>query len=151
MKIKTCFSSTYYAETPTASMRKLPVVAQLIEDAGYAELVDPGTIDLEQLRRLHDPKYVDAFLSGKGPLASSQGWKWSEQIRNGVLAINAGQLVAAENAFKDGIAANVAQGFHHSGYYRGSGYCTFNGLALVAQSYPDKKVFVLDCDEHGGK
>lgn len=150
MKIKTCFSDIYYADTPTASMRKLSVVARLVAEAGYAELVDPGIIDPEQLRSLHDSEYVASFLSGNGPLARSQGWNWSEQIRDGVLAINAGQLVAAENAFQDGIAANVAQGFHHSGYYRGSGYCTFNGLALVAQAYPDKKVFVLDCDEHGG-
>lgn len=150
MRIKTCFSNTYYADTPTASMRKLSVVARLAETSGYAEMVDPGTIDIEQLHRLHDPEYVASFISGKGPLAHSQGWTWSEQIRDGVLAINAGQLIAAENAFQCGIAANMAQGFHHAGYYRGSGYCTFNGLALIAQAYPDKKVFVLDCDEHGG-
>lgn len=150
MKIKTCYSNKYYAKTPTASMRKLPIVAEIVESSGYAELVDPGTIDIEQLRRRHDPKYVDAFLTGSGSLARSQGWNWSEQIRDGVLAINAGQIIAAENAFRYGIAANVAQGFHHAGYYRGGGFCTFNGLALVAQAFPDKKVFVLDCDEHGG-
>jgi acetoin utilization deacetylase AcuC-like enzyme len=150
MKIKTCFSDKYYAETRTASMRKLPVVAECAEASGFAELVDPGTIGIEQLRPLHDPAYVNNFLSGEGVLASSQGWSWSEQIRNGVLAINAGQIVAAENAFRYGIAANVAQGFHHAGYCRGEGFCTFNGLALVAQAFPDKQVFVLDCDEHGG-
>ena len=26
----------------------------------------------------------------------------------------------------------------------------FNGLALVAQQFPQKKIFVLDCDQHGG-
>lgn len=150
MKIKTCYSNKYYAETPTASMRKLPIVAEMVESEGYAELIDPGTIDVKKLRRLHAPKYVDAFLSGEGALACSQGWNWTERIRDGVLAINAGQLVAAENAFRCGIAANIAQGFHHAGYFSGEGFCTFNGLALVAQEFSDKKVFVLDCDEHGG-
>ncbi|HVE85599.1 MAG TPA: GNAT family N-acetyltransferase, partial [Myxococcales bacterium] len=40
--------------------------------------------------------------------------------------------------------------FHHAGYDYGSGFCTFNGLALVAQQHPHRRVFVLDCDQHGG-
>ena len=150
MKIKTCFSPKYYAPTPTASMRKLPLVARQVEKLGYAELVDPGTVDISLLKKLHDPAYVESFVKGLGPLADSQGWPWSEAIRDGVLAIQAGQLVAARLALQEKIAANVAQGFHHAGYESGSGFCTFNGLALVAQEHPDKKIFVLDCDEHGG-
>ena len=131
-------------------MRKLPVVARAVEAAGYAELVDPGTLDASVLKRLHSEDYVTSFLSGQGRLASSQGWAWTPAIRDGVLAINAGQLLAAKNAFDCGIAANIGQGFHHAGYRSGAGFCTFNGLALVAQEYPAKRVFVLDCDEHGG-
>ena len=149
-RIKTCYSSTYQAATPTASMRKLAPVARQVVERGFAELVDPGSIDVEKLRRLHAPAYVDAFLTGKGSLASSQGWPWTPQIRDGVLAIQAGQLVGAQLALDHGIAANIAQGFHHAGYARGSGFCTFNGLALVAQEYPEKTICVLDCDEHGG-
>ncbi len=149
-KIKTCYSAVYQADTPTASMRKLTHVAEQIVHRCLAELVDPGTVKIEKLRRLHSPAYVDSFLEGKGPLASSQGWPWTPQIRDGVLAIHAGQLVGAQLALDCGIAANIAQGFHHAGYERGMGFCTFNGLALVAQEYPGKTVCVLDCDEHGG-
>jgi acetoin utilization deacetylase AcuC-like enzyme len=53
-------------------------------------------------------------------------------------------------ALEDGIAANVGQGFHHAGYERGAGFCTFNGLALVAAHNPDLAVLVIDCDEHTG-
>ena len=148
--IQTCFSPLYSAETPTASMRKLGPVAWHAVGAGLAEVEVPEKIDPDKLRRLHAPAYVDAFLSGRGPLASSQGWPWTLQIRNGVLAINGGQLLGAELALRHGIAANIAQGFHHAGYERGGGFCTFNGLALVAQEFTDKRVFVLDCDEHGG-
>src|SRR5256885_16218815 len=98
--IKACFSEKYFAATPTASMRKLPPVAKAAQEAGYAELIDPGSISANKLRRLHDPEYVEAFLEGKGKLASAQGWPWTEQIREGVLAMNAGQLVAAENALQ---------------------------------------------------
>jgi acetoin utilization deacetylase AcuC-like enzyme len=151
VKIKTSYSPFYFAVTTSACMRKLPLVAAAVEQAGLAELVDPGFVDTEKLRRLHRPEYVDAFMAGTEPLASSQGLTWSEQVRNGVLATNAGQLLAAENAFRDGIAANIAAGFHRAEYAFGTNFCTFNGLALVAQEFPQKKIFVLDCDEHGGK
>ena len=131
-------------------MRKLLPVARVAERKGYAELIDPGSIDPDKLRRLHAVNYVDAFLNGEGRLASAQGWPWTQEIRDGVLAMNAGQLAAAENALRYGIAANVAQGFHHACFSSGMGYCTFNGLALVAQEFPHLKVCVLDCDEHGG-
>ena len=67
-----------------------------------------------------------------------------------MLAINGGNLLAARMALEDGIAANVAQGFHHAAPRNGGGFCTFNGLALVAALHPEWDVFVLDCDEHGG-
>jgi hypothetical protein len=135
-KIPTCFSDTYSADTSTASMRKLAPVARTAEAAGYVTLHDPGLVERDKLRSLHDPDYVHAFITGEGLLASSQGWGWTPQIRNGVLAINAGQIVAADMAFKHGIAANVAQGFHHAQPERGSGFCTpppnAQGGALLA-------------------
>jgi acetoin utilization deacetylase AcuC-like enzyme len=131
-------------------MRKLAPVARAAEAVGYVTLHDPGLIDREKLRSLHDHDYVCAFITGKGRLASSQGWDWIPQIRNGVLAINAGQILGAQMALEFGVAANVAQGFHHAKPERGWYFCTFNGLALVAQEFPEKRVFVLDCDEHCG-
>ena len=149
-KIKTCFSPAYGADTPTASMRKLAPVARQAVERGFAEIIDPGSIEVEKLRRLHAPEYVEAFVNGRNPLASSQGWEWTPQIRDGVLAIQAGQLAGARLALEHDIAANIAQGFHHAIYSQGSAYCTFNGLALVAQEHPQKTICVLDCDEHGG-
>lgn len=145
-----CFSPRYSADTPTASMRKLGPVAWHAVAEGLCHLHRPDPVTPEQLRRLHAPDYVDDFLAGREPLASSQGWSWTPEIRDGVLAINGGQLLGAKLALEHGIAANIAQGFHHAGYECGGGYCTFNGLALVAKEFPDKRVFVLDCDEHGG-
>lgn len=151
-RIKTVYSEKYFAETPTTSMRKLGIVADEAQALGFAELIEPRDCDIvAKLRRLHAPEYVDAFVEGRsGWLACSQGWNWTPEIRDGVLEINKGQLTAAEIALEEGVAANVAQGFHHAPYDSGMGYCTFNGLALVAQELPGKKVVVLDCDEHGG-
>lgn len=149
-RIPTCFSDTYSTDTPTASMAKLAPVARAAELAGYVRLHDPGLIDRDKLRSLHDPAYVRAVITGKGPLASAMGWEWTPQIRNGVLAINAGMIEGARMAMETGIAANVGQGFHHAKPERGWYFCTFNGLALVAQEFPQKRIFVLDCDEHCG-
>lgn len=132
-------------------MRKLGPVALAAEAAGYARLIEPSYADIEErLRQLHDPVYVEDFLSGVDPSASAQGWSWTPDIRDGVMAIHEGQLCAAKTALEEGLAANVAQGFHHATYQKGAAFCTFNGLALVAQEHPDKTIFVLDCDEHGG-
>ena len=150
-KIKTIFSTKYTANTPTASMRKLEPVARAAEKCGFSELVEPNDCNIEsKLRELHNPEFVDAFVAGLEPMASDQGFDWSPKVRDGVLEINKGQLTAAEIALTEGVAANVAQGFHHAGYEGGAAFCTFNGLALVAQEHPDKKIFVLDCDAHGG-
>lgn len=148
--LKVCYSPKYYAVTHTNSMEKLSGIAEVLAQSDYAELVDPDLIDPDILRQVHDPDYVDAFLKGEQPLASFQGFKWTRRLRNAVLAVQAGQLMAAKLAWKEGIAANIAQGFHHAMYEYGGAYCTFNGLALVAQQHPDKKIFVLDCDQHGG-
>lgn len=55
----------------------------------------------------------------------------------------------ARHAFT-GIAMNLARGFHHAVHERGSGYCALNGLAFIAHAMPQLRVFVIDCDEHGG-
>lgn len=148
--IPTCFSPLYSADTPTASMRKLGPVAWQAVAQGWADVEVPGLIDPDKLRRLHAPEYVDDFLAGQQPLASSQGWAWTPEIRDGVLAINAGQLLGAELAMKHGIAVNIAQGAHHAEYARGSCFCTFNFLALVANEHPDWKCLVIDVDTHEG-
>jgi acetoin utilization deacetylase AcuC-like enzyme len=93
-KLAACYSQQYFAETPTASMRKLPIVAREVEAKGLAELLDPGSLDPSILLRLHAPEYVHSFLTGRGKLASSQGWGWTTQIRDGVIAI---ALVAQEH------------------------------------------------------
>ena len=136
--------------TPRLTAVPIDAAATTTRTRALAEVEVPDPIDPEKLRRLHAPEYVDAFLEGKQPLASAQGWSWTPQIRDGVLAMHGGQLLGTKLALEHGIAANIAQGFHHAGYGRGGGYCTFNGLALVAQEFPKLRVFVLDCDEHGG-
>ena len=148
--VRTAYSESYFSNTSTPSMRKLPLVARRAAEAGFAKLVKPEPAGRAELEQIHDPAYVHSILTGEGPWSKCAFGYWSEDYRDGVLAINGGNLLAARLALEDGIAANIAQGFHHAAPDEGGGYCTFNGLALVAHSHPDIEVFVLDCDEHGG-
>ncbi|AVZ86031.1 histone deacetylase [Acinetobacter sp. WCHA45] len=149
--LKACYSPRYFARTHTNSMEKLTAVADVLRTHQMVDLIDPGLIDTEILKKLHNPEYVEAFLSGESAFATIQGFKpWNEQLRDAILSVQAGQLLGADIAFKEGIAANIAQGFHHASYESGAAYCTFNGLALVAKQNSEKRIFVMDCDQHGG-
>ena len=148
--VRAAFSASYFSNTHTPSMRKLPLVASRAAEAGYAALVEPQPAAQADLERIHRAAYVRDILAGDGPSSSCAFGFWSREYRDGVLAINGGNLLAARLALEDGIAANVAQGFHHAHPDGGGGYCTFNGLALVAAKNPALEVMVIDCDEHGG-
>lgn len=147
-----CYSPQYFATTHTNSMEKLTAVADVLQTYPYIQFHRPESLDIQVFKQLHDPTYVDAFLTGKPTkLATFQGFKpWNEQLRDAVLQVNAGQVLGAKLAWQYGIAANIAQGFHHATYEYGGSFCTFNGLALIAQQFPNKKIFILDCDQHGG-
>lgn len=150
--LNVCYSPQYFAKTHKNSMEKLSAIADELSKLKYVTFYEPELLDEALLYELHDEKYVDAFLNGSSSkLATMAGFKpWNEQLKNAVLSINSGQILGAELAFKHGISANIAQGFHHATYAYGGSFCTFNGLALVAQFYKDKKIFVLDCDQHVG-
>lgn len=144
------FAPRYVAPARVPSMRKLQWVADELATWDMVRLVEPEPVDRQRLEELHSLEYVEAFLEGHAPLARSQNLAWSEALRDAVLLSLGGQLEAADRALQQGVAANLAHGFHHARYARGAGYCTFNGLALVAQAHPNQRVAVLDCDEHPG-
>ena len=92
-----CYSPEYFAHTHTNSMEKLSAVADDLHDCNFIRLHEPQPIDIQILKQLHDPTYVDAFMTGTPEkLATFQGFKpWNTQLRDAVLRINAGQILAA--------------------------------------------------------
>lgn len=149
MRLRTYFSSVY-APASVPSLARLAVAASELQQLGLVELREPQAVDAAALAGLHDDAYLSAFLDGREPLASSQGIAWSPSLRDATLAMLGGQLEAARHALRHGVAMNLARGFHHAVPARGSGFCPINGLALVALRMPHLRVFVVDCDEHGG-
>lgn len=144
------FYAAAYAPAESPLLHRLAVAAHALETEGLVATCAPPPLDRRLLAGLHSPTYLHAFDVGIEPLASSQGIAWSGAVRDASYAMLAGQLAAVAAAERSGIALNLARGFHHAVFERGSGFCALNGLAFVAHVHSNKKVFVIDCDEHGG-
>ncbi|MBX3710470.1 MAG: hypothetical protein KF800_00690 [Lysobacter sp.] len=139
-----------YAPEEVPLLARLETTARKLERLRLVDLHAPPPIDPSRLAGLHDEAYLQAFLAGTEPMASRQGIPWSPRVRDATLAMLGGQIAAADAAQRHGIAMNIARGFHHAVPACGSGYCPLNGLALLAHAAPEKRVMVIDCDEHGG-
>ncbi len=144
------FYRTEYGPADVPLLARLETTARKLERLRLVDLHAPPMLQPSRLAGLHDEAYLAAFLTGREPMASRQGIPWSPRVRDATLAMLGGQLAAAEAAQRHGIAMNIARGFHHAAPDCGSGYCPLNGLALLAHDAPDKRVMVIDCDEHGG-
>lgn len=149
MRIPAWFCDAYApAEVPL--LARLETTRARLQRLGLVTLHTAEPIAPEVLHGLHDADYLQAFLSGRAPLASRQGIAWTPRVRDASLAMLGGQLQAARHALDHGIAMNVARGFHHAHPMTGSGFCALNGLALLAHAMPQRRIMVLDGDEHGG-
>jgi acetoin utilization deacetylase AcuC-like enzyme len=136
--------------------RKARWVADALADAPVPglELVEPELLSEAELTAVHDGGYINAVRSGQPRgLAQSQGWPWDPGLFPMVLASNGGAVAAAEAALELGVAGSLSSGLHHARRARGSGNCTFNGLALAARRLLDagaRRILVLDLDAHCG-
>lgn len=110
----------------------------------------PEMASVEELLALHHADYVHAMLEGQMPLSAAAHLPWSPSLVDACRLMLGGQRAAAQIAMDKGFAINLALGFHHAHPARGGGFCVFNGLAHVAQCFPERRIVVLDCDEHGG-
>lgn len=106
------------------------------------------------LLTVHDIEYIRAVRTGEPRgLAESNELQWGPRLWPMVLASNGGAVAAALRAMRDGIAGSLSSGLHHVRRDQGSGYCTFNGLAIAAEaalSAGAGDVLILDLDAHCG-
>ena len=112
----------------------------------------------------HTPDYIRELSTGSiAPAAMREiGFPWSEaMVARARLSVGA-TIDACRAAFKQGLAANIAGGTHHSYAHKGSGFCVFNDSAVAARlmqaewsrargnSHQALKVAVIDLDVHQG-
>lgn len=117
----------------------------------------PEPVTLDQLRLVHDGRYVDAVVSGTVPADMQRriGFPWSEMMVERSRRSVGATLAAAREALETpAIAANLAGGTHHAFADRGEGYCVFNDVAIAARVLlrdgAIRRAVVVDCDVHQG-
>ncbi len=136
------------------------LVAEAMEPHAAAGLVDiriPRRATRKELKRAHDPAYVDAFMDGtldRKAIMHIGLRPWTDAIIDRTLALSGAALQATELVLEHGgLAASLAGGTHHAFHDRGGGYCIFNDLVLCArhaQKRGVKQVLVVDLDVHQG-
>ena len=115
---------------------------------------EPATAELVTLA--HDPRYVDAYLTGTIDARAMRriGFPWDPRLVRRTCTALAGTLLAAELALEHGLACSTAGGTHHAYYDFGSGYCIFNDLAVAARALLRQgrvqRVLIVDLDVHQG-
>lgn len=137
--------------SPSASKPKL-VVESWIAHGFNIDIVEPSPVSLKQLYRAHNPNYVDDVLSCRIPNGFGNR---SKAVANSLIFTSGALLDAAHEAIlTDGFSCAPVSGFHHACWGNGGGFCTFNGLMIVAldllESGAARKVGILDCDMHYG-
>jgi acetoin utilization deacetylase AcuC-like enzyme len=135
--------------------KPLLVAAAVVKVLPQIEIVEPDPVGIEDLCRVHLPKYVEAVRTGNPrSLAESQRFPCSPEFFGSVCLTNGGVLAAARQSLEDGASAALANGFHHASSDHGEGYCTFNGLVVALEALrAERKIStaaVLDLDLHYG-
>ena len=151
--------AVFYVEAMTAniasfspSAAKPPLVVAAWLETGLPirlERVEPVTA--ADITLAHDAAYVHGVLDGTLPNGFAD---CSPEIARSLPWTTGAMLSAARHALEHGIACAPVSGFHHAHYDFGSGFCTFNGLAVTALKLLGearvRRVLILDCDQHYG-
>jgi acetoin utilization deacetylase AcuC-like enzyme len=137
--------------SPSAAKPKLMVESWLARRLPI-DVLAPVPASVADLTRSHSADYVLGVLRGER-LNGFQNR--SLEVANSLPFTNGAMLSAARHVVANGgFACAPCSGFHHAGFERASGYCTFNGLTVTAlalhQTGQAKRVGILDCDMHDG-
>ena len=123
---------------------------------GTAVLKPSPIVSREQLLIAHDESYVDAVLTGTvdPDVQRRIGLPWSPVLVTRSRAAVGGTLESSQMALRDGISGQLAGGTHHAHRSFGSGFCTFNDVAVAALTRLSEqdvgRIAILDLDVHQG-
>ena len=139
---------------------------QLLRDRLAAEgpeirLQQAGPASDGELALAHSPTYIKAIGDGSiSPQAMREiGFPWSEAMAERARRSVGATIAACRVALREGVAANIAGGTHHSYADKGGGFCVFNDAAVAARLMQAEwgrsrsaplRVAVIDLDVHQG-
>lgn len=111
---------------------------------------EPASID--ELKRGHDALFIDGVLAG----TRSNGFNNRDaSVAKSLPYTNGSLLAACQHALAHSAwTISPTSGFHHAGWSKAQGFCTFNGLMVAALALKAKRLIdriaILDCDAHYG-
>ena len=166
MKIKVVYSDRQVADpgdqpiaeqgyTASPSARKPREMAAALAKSDFdIEFVEPEAVTTHDLKRVHDPNYVDGVMNLK--LENGFG-TISQSVVDSLPYTNGAQYTAARLAAVDSPTCALVSGFHHAGYHTWKNlgwFCTFNGLMVAAAKLVIENdydhIAIIDCDQHWG-
>ncbi|MEO8184278.1 MAG: hypothetical protein ABI895_36115 [Deltaproteobacteria bacterium] len=115
------------------------------------EFHPPQSVTVEQLSLVHEAAFVTDVLACR----RDNGFGNRSSALAATLPFTSGAMLsAARHALATrSVAVAPCSGFHHAGWARAGGFCTFNGLMLTAavlHAEGAQRIGILDCDHHYG-
>lgn len=160
--MKASFHDDYEIPLPEGHpfpMRKFSSLRRILLEEGIvrpSDLMTPSEIDWDDLRLVHDDRYLDALRHGTMDRAAIRrlGLPWSPAlVRRSRLAVH-GTAMAAWQALEDGVSANLAGGTHHACPSHGEGFCVLNdvgvAIRLLQREEEIRRALIVDLDVHQG-
>ena len=155
--MKTFYSDKMVCDLPgfsfSPSAGKPRAVIRSWRAAGIpVNLAVPKPATLEELSAAHDPAFVSGVLDGR----IRNGFGNTRHEVAATLPYTTGAMLTAARwvLSNGGVAAAPCSGFHHAGFARADGFCTFNGLMVTAvvlrAEGSVRRVGILDFDMHYG-
>jgi acetoin utilization deacetylase AcuC-like enzyme len=114
-----------------------------------------------ELALVHSPAYIAAITDGTvDPKVMREiGFPWSEAMAERARRSVGATIAACRAAFREGVAANIAGGTHHSYADKGGGFCVFNDAAVASRLMQAEwarsharplRIAIVDLDVHQG-
>ncbi|MCX6593355.1 MAG: histone deacetylase [Acidobacteria bacterium] len=137
-------------------MRKYRLLRDRLSATGLFDLQPAPLASLDQVTRVHDAAYAQAFVDGTldPQMMRRIGFPWSPGLVQRTLASVGSTLAASRVALETGWGGGLAGGTHHAFRDAGSGFCIFNDMAVAIAVLRAEgrigRVAIVDLDVHQG-
>jgi len=156
------FHPGYVVELPAGHafpMRKFSALRDILVREGIvapADVVAPDEAPWDLLALAHSEEDLRKLRDGTLSRDEERrlGLPWSEALVRRSRLATMGTLLAAREAIRSGISANLAGGTHHACHGHGEGYCVINDVVVairhLARAGDAGRSLVVDLDVHHG-
>ena len=139
--------------------QKYRLIHKRLLETGIADasnFIAPQPASDHDILLVHTPEYVNKLKTGNLTAMEELTMEipFSPELVRVFWLSAGGSILAAEHALQNGIAFNIAGGFHHAYPDHGEGFCMIHDVAVaIRRMQKDGKIrtaMTVDCDVHHG-